>query len=87
MKMYKLTGHIKYTDTRGNPEEWPFSYEVQCSSNHEEQRDLIKNKWLLDDAPLQVSSSDISKMDFKAVQLSDDEMSERYGAIQGGLGI
>lgn len=87
MKMHKLSGTISYTDTRGNPQTMQFEYELQCSSNHDEQRKLIIVEWLLDDAPLLVSRGDISKVDFKAVQLSDDEMSERDGAVQGGLGI
>lgn len=85
MRMHKLSGTIKYTDPRDNPQSAQFAYELQCSSNHEEQRKLIIGKWLADDAPVTVSSSDISDIDFRAVALTDAEMAERYGAVQGRL--
>jgi len=85
MKVHKLTGAINYTDARDNPKAATFNYELQCSSNREEQRKLITDRWLQTDAPALTTSSDIASVDFRAVALSDDEMSDKYGAVQGSL--
>lgn len=85
MQMYKLTGKVHYYDARGNLAEWPFAYELQSSSNREEQEKHIITKWLGDNSPPLVSSGDIVSVEFKSVQLSDTEMAQRYGAVQRRL--
>ncbi len=88
MQIYRVTAKIEYLNIKGNTHTAEFSIDdCQSMSGDDNIRREALTRWLdSQHAPVGIVRSDVTDwISFRAEQWTDEERSEKHGAIQKGL--
>lgn len=86
MKTYDISAKVIYYDQNENMKDAEIKATVTTSSNRQDQQKAVLDHWSSTTMPVGITLNDVIGFDtFNVSELSDDQMTARFGAVQGML--